>query len=161
MFYFKSVPFPEGVTQQMVETSLRKVAIKSTAILDFKSTTVDVGTDKLFLGHETKLDLTFTRLRTSFEIFLPKFIIRVAKEPNVQCYDIRVAALPFVVSLIFALGLLASLLGIASGTAELKDSLGFLLLNGIFAGLYYLEFKILTSKVNKAINTNRRIIATS
>jgi hypothetical protein len=92
MLYFKTVPFPNGVKQPDVEKALRSYALKRISSLDFKSSTINVGIDKLFLGLEGKNSLNFTRLRTSFESLLPKLIINLSKDPAATAYKIRLSA---------------------------------------------------------------------
>lgn len=55
MLYFKTIPFPDNVKQPEIELALRKHALKRTSSLDFQSSTMNIGIDKIFFGHQRKI----------------------------------------------------------------------------------------------------------
>lgn len=151
MLYFKTVPFPIGFKQPDVEKALRSYALKRTSSLDFKSSTINIGIDKFFLGLEGKTSLTFTRLRTSFEVLLPKIIINLPKDPAATAYRIRLSAIPSALCILMLFGVLSILIGLITGKAKVEGVIFMLVAVTIFIVLLNLEVKLLQSKVLKSI----------
>jgi len=151
MLYFKTVSFPDHTYQPEVEKALRNAALKKTLSLDFKSTTMNTGTDKLFFGLEEKNAIKFTRIRTSFEGFLPKLIIKLPKDTSVRDYQIRLGATSFGLFILLCFGLLSVTVGTINGSADAVDALIFIAASALFVSLLLLELKLTTSRVNKAL----------
>lgn len=147
MIYFKTIAFPDDLTQDKMETALRKSAIKKTTILDFKSATIDVGRNKDFLGYENNKSLSFTRTKTSLEFLLPKIIISLSKDNQATNYRIRLSAIPFMFCLLLGMGVLVTFIGLLKGIV-LFGQLSPLFIAGIlFFLLLMLELKITNKKV--------------
>lgn len=149
--YFKTIPLPSDLNQPQAEASLRKAAIKETMSLDFKFKAVDVGTEKIFYGLEGKKDLKFTRLKTSFEFFLPKLIVSLSKDPLVNSYRIRPGAISIAVIGLLGFALFTGMIGILKRTTDFNTFSPFLIIIVIYALLFFFELKLTTSRVLKAI----------
>jgi len=93
MLYFKKIYLPNDLEKQDLEKGLRSRSLKRSQMLDFVFETTNTGTDKYFLGNEGKKDLKLTRIKTSFESFLPKIIISFPKETAEQYYKFRLSIL--------------------------------------------------------------------
>lgn len=150
--YFKSVLFPSNLNQSQVETALRKVSMKETMSLDFNFKSVNIGTDKKFWGLEGKKDLKFTRLKTSFEFFLPKLIISLSKDPSVNNYRIRPGAVPIAIMGLLGFGTFISLIGILRGKVNIESFIPFILMIIIYASIFFFELKLTTSRLTKVLN---------
>ncbi|HKG05604.1 MAG TPA: hypothetical protein VKB19_04065 [Pedobacter sp.] len=151
MLYFKTIVFPESLTKDQVEKALRKYALKRTMTLDFKSATINIGIDQLFLGLDRKMDLQFTRIKTSFELLLPKMIIKLSKHPDTSNYKIRLSALPLAVATVLCLALAANLIAIAKGQFSIDSMVSIAIPTLVFIGLVFFELKLVTRTVNKAM----------
>ena len=149
MLYFKTIEIT-GYDANHIEKGLRRASLKRTSSLDMVSSVSDIGTDKLFIGYEDKKGLTFTRIKSSLEKFLPKLIIRLFKEEPCA-YKIRFAApaaLFFVgVICFFLLFIYAFFAGNISGEGLFYFT--------VFAVAYFLlikfEIRLTTSRVDKAL----------
>lgn len=147
MLYFRTIPFPENLTQEQVEKALRKYSLKRTSSLDFKSCTYNIGMEQLFLGRDRKIDLQFTRLKTSLEMLLPKMIVKLSKDPEAQAYKIRLSTTPMGFAILLAFSIVAVLITIFKGTASIDSiaCIGLPLL--IFIGLIAFELRLVTRRV--------------
>lgn len=150
--YFKTIPLPLEVNQPQAEASLRKVSIKESMSLDFKFKAVDIGTDKMFYGLEGKKDLKFTRLKTSFEFFMPKLIVSLSKDSSDNYYRIRPGAISMAIIGLLGFGVFTGLVGILRGTTDLATFSPFLIIIGIYALLFFFEINITSRKMNKALS---------
>ena len=150
MPYFKKVQI-ENYTRSEAEAALRKVSLKRTSPLDFSSAITDIGSDKLFLGYIGKSALTFTRLRTSVEKFLPKLVIKLPLDGEDCYYQLRLSVVSATVFILFTFGFLIAFAGILSGNTEI----GGLLSAAIFLGLYFallaFEINIVSNRIKKAL----------
>lgn len=151
MIYFKKVQI-DNCSHDMLEVALRKVSVKRTSPLDIVSTSTDIGTDKLFLGHEGKNTLTFTRLRASFERILPKLIIRLSPNQNDCSYDIRFSILSTCVFVLIAVSWAINLILLMFGQNSIENFLPYTFFVGIYFSLVFLELRLTTGRVNKALN---------
>ena len=150
--YFKTVYFPPNLNHSQVKTALRKASMKETMSLDFKSKSVNIGTDKIFWGLERKRNLKFTRISTSFEFVLPKLIINLSKNPSVNFYKIRPGALSIAVAGLLFFGLFTGILGVIKGRPDLESLMLFPALILIYIALILFELRLTTSRVVKALN---------
>jgi len=150
--YFKTVHFPPNLNHTHVETAPRKASMKETISLDFTSKSVNIGTNKIFWGLERKRNLKFTRIRTSFEFFLPKLIVNLSKDPSVNFYRIRPGAASIAVAGLLFFGLFTGILGIIKGTPDLESLILFPTLTLIYIALILFELKLTTSRVVKALS---------
>ena len=91
MLYIKRIQFANETEKQQFEQAMCKFAAKRNSPLDFMSAETDFKTEKKFLGYENKKNLQFTRLRSSFEKFLPKLIIQVPKSAEDGYYAIKLS----------------------------------------------------------------------
>ncbi|SMC60653.1 hypothetical protein [Pedobacter nyackensis] len=155
MLYFKTVPFPGDVKQPEVEKALRKYALKKTSSLDFKSSTMNVGTDKIFFGLEDKTSLKFTRIKTSFEFMLPKLIISLPKDQMATAYKIRLSAIPFAVCLFISFCIFTVILGLLNGKTDAEATIFILVLAILFFSLLKLELKLSQLRVLKSIKKDK------
>lgn len=150
--YFKTIPLPLGLNQHQAEISLRTASIKESMSLDFKFKAVDIGTDKLFYGLEGKKDLKFTRLKTSFEFFMPKLIVSLSKDSSANYYRIRLGAVSIAVMGLLGFAVITGLVGIVKGTTDLATFSPFLIIIAIYALLFLFEINITVRKMNNALN---------
>ena len=152
MLYFKTIPYPENVTQPQLEKALRKYALKRTSVLDFKSCTFNIGLEQLFLGHERKNDLQFTRIKTSFEMLLTKLIIKLSKDPAAKGYRIRLSAVPLALALVLGFGVIANIMAIFTGNVSIESLVTIGLPLIIFIGLIYFELTLVIGRVKNALD---------
>ena len=96
MLYFNKVILAE-IDGTKVEAAILKFAAKRHASLDLQSSATKIGTEKLFLGLENEKSIQVTRLRSTFERFLPKLIIRFDKAKGFSEYRIRFSLLSNIV----------------------------------------------------------------
>ena len=150
MIYFKKVYF-NYEDRTVIEAALRKLSVKRTGTLDLKSSTSDIGTDKYFLGYDAKNALYFTRIRSSVEKLLPKIIFNLPKNETDFSYKFRLSLFPFILATLFSFGLLFCLASLVTGRAQFQDFIGFIIFPAFFILLIWLELKITSSRINKAI----------
>lgn len=150
--YFKTVLLPLELNQPQAEASLRKASIKETMSLDFKFKSVDIGTDKLFYGLDGKEDLKFTRLKTSFEFFMPKLIVSLPKDSSAKYYRIRPGAVSIAIIGLLCFALFTGLAGILKGTTDIATFSPFFIIIGVYALLLFFEMNITLRKINKAFS---------
>jgi len=150
--YFKTVHFPSNLNHAQVETALRKASMKETISLDFTSKSINIGIDKIFWGLERKRNLKFTRIRTSFEFFLPKLIINLSKNPSVNFYKIRPGALSIVVAGLLFFGLFTGILSVIKGRPNIESLILFPVLIVIYIALMLFELRLTASRAVKVLN---------
>ncbi|WGQ10824.1 hypothetical protein QG516_04040 [Pedobacter gandavensis] len=149
--YFKTIPLPFDLNQPQAEESLRKASIKESMSLDFKFKAVDIGTDKIFYGLEGKKDLKFTRLKTSFELFMPKLIVSISKDSSANYYRIRPGAISIAIIGLLGFSVFTGLVGIVRGSTDLATFSPFLIIIVIYALLFLFEISITVRKMNKVL----------
>jgi hypothetical protein len=155
MLYFKNVLFPVAVNQPQVESALRKYALKKTSPLDFQSTTINIGTEKVFMGFERKTDLQFSRIKTSFEFMLPKLIISLPRDQSATAYRIRLGGLPFIITLFLGFCALMIIKNLFNGRTEAEFSLFILAFSIVFYFLVRFELKLTRSRVLKCLEKEK------
>lgn len=151
MIYFKRFYFKNDSERQEIESALRRFAIRKHTSLDFKSAATDVGTEKRFLGLEGKADLKFTRLRTSFERWIPKLIISFPKNSDQLYYKIRLSFLTSIVFGLFSVGFGVSLLSLLAGRASIEKFSTVVIVVTGYLLLVLLEFEITKSRIRGVI----------
>lgn len=157
MIYFKKV-YVHGIDQRQLEQALRKLSINNKQSLDFP-TELNVGTDKYFFGFEGKRGLQVTRVRTLFERFIPKLIIRVPLANDAAYYEMRLAMLPFILLTLISFSILLVAFKMIFYPDDIGDPGSFLVLAAIYAGLLLLEYKLITARVRKAITKYQEKLA--
>lgn len=150
MLYFKKIIIP-GYTEQQLEAAMRKVSLRRTSALDMESAITDIGTDKLFLGYEDKKGLTFTRLKASPEKLLPKHIIRLKKDTGEAAYEMRLALMPTVLFVMLSIGWIINAVLTIAGKVPIDGFFTITMFCGIFLSAMFLDMKLTSSRVNKAI----------
>lgn len=150
--YFRTILLPLDLNQSQAEASLRKASMKEKISLDFKFHTVNIGTDKMFYGLEDDKDLKFTRLKTSFEFFMPKLIISLSKNSSAKNYRIRPSAISIGIMGLLVFGLFTGLIGIIRETTSLATFVPFLIIIGIYTLLFLVEINITLRTMNKALS---------
>jgi hypothetical protein len=150
MFYFKKVNFNYD-DKAKIEAALRKLSIKRTTMLDLKSSTYDIGTDKYFFGYDGKNAVYFTRVKSSVERFLPKIIFSIPKNETDFFYQFRLSIVPLILFVLFVFGLLLNLIFVITGITSFDNFIGPSLFFLIFMALSWLELRITSSKIRKAI----------
>lgn len=151
MLYFTTVSLPENISKEQIENTLRKYALKQGSSLDFNFTSVNIGTEKMFLGLEGKNDLKFTRVKTSFEQFLPKFIISLPNDPGARFYRIRLSAVPVAILGLLGFSLITGLFALIQGRTTVADLVPFVVILLVYLLLLRFEFGLTTSRLKKAI----------
>lgn len=154
MLYFKTIPFPDNVKQPEIEKALRKYALKKSS-LDFKSSAMDIGTEKIFFGLENKTSLKFTRIKTSFEFLLPKLIISLPKDEMATAYKVRLSAIPFAVCILLSFSGFTIILSLINGRTDIDAMIFILVLTILFYSLLLLELKLSKSGVLKSIRKDK------
>jgi hypothetical protein len=109
MLYFKAIKI-DNTDPAIIEKAIRAFSLKRLTSLDLITSSASyTSEDKYFLGVEKNNDLFITRIRTPFERFLPKLIIRFKKEDDFTSYQIRYSLPAIAFTLLNILGLFANL----------------------------------------------------
>ncbi|PTQ94112.1 hypothetical protein C8P68_107177 [Mucilaginibacter yixingensis] len=149
MIYFKKIQ-TSAADQRQLEQALRKMALKRTRPLDLYVSSTDIGTDKYFHGFEGKNGVQFTRIRSSLERLVPKLIIKIPQDPGANYYQVRLGAVSLFYLLIFILPIAAIVHNIMINPAD--GDYNFIWVLFLYIGLFYLEYRLTTSRVEKAIS---------
>jgi hypothetical protein len=150
MIYFKKIQLIDPAKDQ-VETAMRKFAIKQSSSLDFKSSSTNVGTDKLFIGFEDANQIQFSRIRYFIESYLPKIIISISKSNDDNYLKMKLS----IISSFIFLGATALFLFTLIISAINSDGLEPFVILGIiycfFILTLLLEIKLTKKCIEKAI----------
>lgn len=157
MIYFTRSAFPKEMDNAQFETIMRKYAIKQHSSLDFTFKAINIGTDKMFHGLETKKALKFTRIKTSFEIFLPKLIIGLKKDADEKEYRIRLSAVPTAILGLLTFALSIGIFSLLKGNTTIEKLSPFFIIMLFYSMLIFLEYKITISRINKALSKSTTI----
>lgn len=150
MLYFKKTYILDGLQKENLEKGLRNRSLKRSQMLDFVFETSNMGTDKYFLGNEGKKDLKLTRIKTSFESFLPKIIISFPKEMDLQYYKFRLSILSTFIFTILSLLLVTTFLDVIINQKNMEGFLVGIALSAIYFLLILLELKITRNRISKS-----------
>jgi len=154
MLYFKKIKLPVCSSAEL-EMALRKVSLKSTTVLDMGSSTINIGTDKYFIGYQGKNTLTFTRIRAFIESLLPKLIIKPSQTDN-ECYcQIRLSAISFLIFLVFNFLEVLVILSAILGKATLEGLVIVSIICILYWLLLFMEFKLTEKRIIKALQYYR------
>ncbi|MEB0263541.1 MULTISPECIES: hypothetical protein [unclassified Mucilaginibacter] len=137
-----------------LERAMRKSSLKRTRALDFVSTVSDIGSNKLFIGYDGKKDVQFSRLRTSFEKFMPRAIVILSKNETEIEYRIRYSLLSTVVVVFWALGFIVVTATALVNKYNYEGIIVPLVFFGGFVLLTMLELNITGKRIQKAITLN-------
>jgi hypothetical protein len=133
------------------ERAMRKSSLKRTWALDFISTMSDMGSNKLFLGYDGKKEVQFSRLRTSFEKFMPRIIIILPKDGTEFEYRLRYSLISTIVVGFFAFAFIFTA-AISLVNKYNYDGIIFpLFFMGCFVLLTLMELKIVDKRIKKAL----------
>lgn len=151
MIYIKTINIPKN-DNLLIEKAVRSFSLKRHGSLDLKQSSSYITEDnKYFLGSETDSFIKITRLRTPFENFLPKLILRFDKK-DFNVYQIRFS---FPSNLIYVILIIAIVLNISKMIISglFGSNIGvIIIISTIFTLLTLIEIKITTQKVKKAID---------
>ena len=150
MIYFKKVYF-DHTDKTAIEAAFRKSAIKQNNLVQLQLSNSNIGTDKLFFGYENKTNLYFMRIKNSVEFFLPNILFRLSKDKTSFYYAFRLSTLATIVFFLFCLGLIFILPQLINGDASLDGFIAYFISFLLFLGLVWLELRITTFKIKKAI----------
>ena len=157
MIYFKSEKL-ENLEEGLIEKSVRRFSSKRNLNLDLKSTSQMVEEDsRYFLGIENTKHLKITRLRTPFEKYFPKLIIRFSKS-DYKTYSVRFSLFTFILSILIIGGLINDFIKLISTqllSARFLMNIFFLL---ILVILTKIELKFTKKKIMKAIYKTKGFI---
>ncbi|WP_412467303.1 hypothetical protein [Pedobacter sp. KLB.chiD] len=149
MLYFKKTYLLNRSEKEDLERGLRNRSLKRSQMLDFVFETINIGTDKYFLGNEDKKTLKFTRIKTSFESFLPKIIISFPKEINVEYYKFRLSVPSTVILAVLSLLFLTCFLDLIINQKNVETFFTTMVLLAIYFILILLETKITKNRILK------------
>lgn len=155
MLYLNKVTLAE-IDETKVEAAIRKFAARRHASLDLQSSSTEIGTEKLFLGLENEKSIQVTRLRTTFERFLPKLIIRFDKAKGFSEYRIRFSLLS---NLVIAIILIAIVLNIIYSLINRQvdsDIASVFVYFFLFLFLTLVELRLTKAKLKSAISKTTR-----
>jgi hypothetical protein len=152
MIYLKKLEFPKNLTQLEFETTLRKYALNHKSPLDFTFKPINIGTEKIFYGQANTSNVQFTRIKTSFEFFLPKIILNVSTDPMSTFYKLRIGALPMGLAAMLLFALLTGFINIIRGQTTVIILLPFFIMAVILILLIKLEIKLTMKSVKKAVS---------
>jgi len=150
--YFKKVTIPE-LKVEKIERNIRLFTLKRHTSLDLKSgSTYLAEPNKFFLGYENNTRIDLLRISTPFERLLPKLIVSFNKN-NFNEYRLRFKLLSMILAVILLVGLLMTIYhSIKSKNLE-SDFLFIISLNLIFYLLAFVEYKFVTKKIERVINS--------
>jgi hypothetical protein len=150
--YFKKITNPE-LNAEKIERNIRLFTLKRHTSLDLKSgSTYIAEPNKFFLGFENNTRIDLLRISTPFERLLPKFIVSFNKN-NFNEYRLRFKLLSMILAIILLVGLLMTIYhSIKSKNLE-SDFLFILSLNLTFYLLAFVEYKFVTKKIERVINS--------
>lgn len=150
--YFKKVTIPE-LKVEKIERNIRLFTLKRHTSLDLKSgSTYIPEPNKFFLGHENNSRIDLLRISTPFERVLPKIIVTFNKS-NFKEYKLRLQLLSMILIVVLSAGLIMTIYhSIKSKNLE-SDFLFILSLNLIFYLLAFVEYKLVTKKIERVINS--------
>jgi len=155
MLYFKKTYLLNSSEKEVLEQGLRNRSLKRSQMLDFVFETINIGTDKYFLGNEDKKTLKFTRIKTSFESFLPKIIISFPKEITVKYYKFRLSVLSTVILAVLSLLFLTCFLDLIINQKNVETFFTAMVLLVIYFILILLEMNMTKNRILK-ITSNQR-----
>jgi hypothetical protein len=150
MFYFKQIEI-DNSNAQIVEKAIRAYSKKRHTSLDFIANVEATSDDKYFLGLENNNDIILTRLRTRFEWYFPKIIIRFQKNKGFSSFQIRYSILSSIVFCAFVVGLVSNLLYLSTDYFAFENVLLMVMVLSLFTGLTFLEIAIARKRISKAI----------
>ncbi|UPQ79348.1 hypothetical protein M0M57_00575 [Flavobacterium azooxidireducens] len=150
--YFRKVTIPE-LNSDKIERNIRLFTLKRHTSLDLKSgSTYIAEPNKFFLGFENNTQIDLLRITTPFERLLPKLIVSFNKS-NFKEYKVRLQLLSMILIVVLSAGLLMTIYhSIKSKNLE-SDFLFILSLNLIFYLLAFVEYKFVTKKIERVINS--------
>jgi hypothetical protein len=150
--YFKKVTIPE-LNSEKIERNIRLFTLKRHTSLDLKSgSTYIAEPNKFFLGFENNTRIDLLRISTPFERLLPKIIVTFNKS-NFKEYKLRLQLLSIILIVVLSAGLIMTIYhSIKSKNLE-SDFLFILSLNLIFYLLAFVEYKLITKKIERVINS--------
>ena len=151
MLYFKTIPITEADGTK-VEAAIRQFAVKRHTPLDLQSSVTEVGTDKLFLGLEKENNIQVIRLRTTFERFLPRVIIRFDKARGFTEYRIRYSLLSNFLFALLALAVVFNIIHLLNSRQLESESTTPFVLLFLFLFLTFIELRLTQAYIKSAIN---------
>ena len=152
MLYFKKTHISSDLEKEEMEKGLRSKSLKRSQSLDFIFETINIGTDKYFLGNEGKNHLKFTRIKTLFESFLPKIIVSLPKATALQYYRFRLSFLSTVIFAMLSFLVITFFWSLITNQHNNEAFLIAVILLVIYSLLILLELKITKGKILKSTN---------
>lgn len=150
--YFKKVTIPE-LNAEKIERNIRLFTLKRHTSLDLKSgSTYIPEPNKYFLGYENNTRIDLLRISSPFERVLPKIIVTF-NNSNFKVYKLRLQLLSMILIVVLSAGLIMTIYhSIKSKNLE-SDFLFIISLNLIFYLLAFVEYKLVTKKIERVINS--------
>lgn len=150
--YFKKVTIPH-LNSDKIERNIRLFSLKRHTSLDLKSgSTYIPEPNKFFLGYENNTRIDLLRIATPFERLLPKIIVTFNKN-NFKEYKLRLQLLSMILIVVLSAGLIMTIYHSINSNNLESDLLYILSLNLIFYLLAFVEYKLVTKKIERIINT--------
>ena len=150
MLYFNKVTLAE-IDGAKVEAAIRKFAAKRHASLDLQSSATKIGTEKLFLGLENEKSIQVTRLRSTFERFLPKLIIKFDKAKGFSEYRIRFSLLSNIVIAFMLIAVLFNVIYLINNQEVDSEMASVFVYFFLFLLLTLVELRLTKAKLKSAI----------
>lgn len=150
MIRFKKVYFNYS-DKAAIKVAFIKSAIKRDDLTQLQLSTSNIGTDKLFFGCENKKGLYFMRIKNSLELVLPNIIFRLPKDETSFYYEYRLSILATITFFLLCVVLIFTLLQVIIGNTPFESFITIFLFFLIFLGLTWLELRITSFKIKKAI----------
>lgn len=143
------------ITSEDIENAMRNRSLKRTTSLDMKSSTSYAGTDgKYFLGYEKEKSIDFLRIRSPFEFFLPKILIKFDKE-NFNKYTLRFDTISTIICMLILLSIVLTLFYSISKNRIESDLDGVLFYVALFVVLTLVEVMINRFYIKKSFTKYR------
>ncbi len=150
MLYFSKVTLAE-IDGTKVEAAIRKFAAKRHASLDLQSSATKIGTEKLFLGLENEKSIQVTRLRSTFERFLPKLIISFDKAKGFSEYRIRFSLLSNIVIAFILVAIVFNVVYLVDNQQADSDMASVFVYFFLFFFFTLVELRLTKAKLKSAI----------
>ena len=150
MLYFNKVILAE-IDGTKVEAAIRKFAAKRHASLDLQSSSTKIGTEKLFLGLENEKSIQVTRLRSTFERFLPKLIIKFDKAKGFSEYRIRFSLLSNIVIAFMLIAVLFNVIYLVNNQEVDSEMASVFVYFFLFLLLTLVELRLTKAKLKSTI----------
>lgn len=149
MIYFQKINL-QHLPQEQIEKKIRAFSSKRHSSLDLQSSSTYINDEKKFLGLENENYLKIVRIRTPFERYLPRIIVRFDKN-DFSFYSIRLCLVSFIITFILTFGMILNIVYSIINKQWESDFLSVLILSLFYLFLISIEIKLTKRRINLII----------